>query len=155
MGKLPLLCRLQPIVPASFTVARDSLAAALNDSDAFVCSSERDAEQSVRSSKSSSELLLLIESIVGRCQLLPRPESRLPFFEEIVLVLLDDYLEWIKSSARELIDSAATSLSLLGAEVVKLDEEGVLSVCRWIRAVDHVINVLEDWAETLVGSAPK
>lgn len=130
------------------TVAKESLNAALEDPEAFAAV-PTDEDSDLRPTKSSEELLLLIEGLVGRAQLLPDVQYRLPFVNDIALVLLDDYLTWIRDSAREVVDASASTFSLLGTETVKLEDAGVVSVCRWIGAVAHVSSILDDWGEAL------
>jgi hypothetical protein len=132
------------------TLAKDALNASLDDPDAFVpIPLDNSVTTDVKPTKSSEEVLLLVEGLAARAQLLPDPVNRLPFVTDIALVLLDDYLSHIRDAAREVVDASVSTFSLLASDSVRLDDEGVVSVARWIGSVDHVITTLSDWEESL------
>ncbi|KAI9018390.1 TIP-1 family-domain-containing protein [Hyaloraphidium curvatum] len=108
------------------------------------------ASDELRPSRSSDELVLLIEGLASRFILLPDFRHRLYFVNEVVLVLLADYLEDVLREARELVNLSGPVFSISATESVRLDGAGVTAVCRWIGSLEHLSSAMHDWGESLV-----
>lgn len=131
------------------TAAKDHLSRVLSSPTAFNILPGT-SEFHELTTTSSDEVTNLIEATTARFTLLSELESRLPFVKEIQIEVLNDYIGFIRDAARDLVDASASSLGLLTSTVLRLDEDAVGKLCRWIVSVRDVRTKMEDWRDTVV-----